>query len=597
MTRVGRRLRCVLGALALLAAARLACAAPSFGTPGPDAVPTFHSIGLYWAPAGGSESNGASVEFRELGKAGWRRGLALWFDARNAEYRGSIVELEPGTVYEIRLKLDSGFGETIRAATWGERFRVKRTVHVPAGTTRLVIQASDSGDEKHGYVVFTAKPGGNVIDQSGIPGDEPRDSCVVVKQGAHHVIVRGLVLRNCKRYGVLIERQSGQGGDAQTRDIVIEDNEIEGWGGFERTKPGSGLADNDGAIHCNYYRETDDARRPDRIIIQRNVLRDPRHGANPWRTGAQRRHPEGPHGVFFDHCGRNHVIRYNSIRSANGNHFNDGMGGRSNFSFAGFPWADSDIHGNWISDVYDDGIEAEGANRNVRVWGNYFDRVFVAIANAATAVGPIYVWRNVSHRMAGMYQPDGDPDREQRGPFIKAGSNHASAAGGRAYYFHNTALQPPGARYSMGAGAGIAKSGGKLYNFVSRNNIWHIHKEAWIHGEPKFSSLRADGDQAPVDADFDLHNGQLRNAGANAERRGWGPGAAGRPIYATSGASYPDLAAYPGDFSLRRDSPGYGGAERIPNFNDRYARPDVGAHQSGTPPLRFGPSAWRSPPR
>jgi hypothetical protein len=60
----------------------------------------------------------------------------------------------------------------------------------------------------------------------------------------------------------------------------------------------------------------------------------------------------------------------------------------------GFPWADSDIYG----------------NRNVRIWANYLDRVFVAIANAATATGPLYVWRNVSHRMGGMYQPEGDPD-------------------------------------------------------------------------------------------------------------------------------------------------------------------------------------------
>jgi hypothetical protein len=581
-------------ALALLAlAAPLACAAPSFATPGPDAVPTFNSIGFYWAPAQAGASNGARVEFRELGKTGWRQGLAPWFDPRNAEYRGSIVELEPGTSYEIRLTLDSGFSETLRAATWKEEFPVARTVRITPGTTRLVIDASDSGDEARGYVVFTAAPGRGVIDQSGIPGNDPRDSCVVVKQGAHHVIIRGLVLRNCKRHGVLIERQSEPVLDAQTRDIVIEDNEISGWGGFEQSKPGSGLAEDDGAIHCAYYRETVDAKRPDRIIIQRNTLRDPRYGANPWLSGTQRSHPRGPQGVSFIGCGRNHVFRYNEIRSANGHYFNDGMGGAGNFTFAGFPWADSDIYGNRISQVYDDAIEAEGANRNVRIWGNYLDQVFVAIANAATAAGPLYVWRNVSNRMAGMYHPGGDADKEQRGPFIKAGSNDPTAVGGRAYYFHNTALQPPSGRYPLGAGSGIRNSGGKLYNFVSRNNIWQIHKEARIPGEPKFSSLSADGDGGPLDADFDVHNGQLTNLVRGAERRGWGPGAAGTPIYATSGNGYPDLAAAPGNFTLSRRSPGYGAAERLPNFNDLYPRPDVGAHQSGTPPMQFGPERKR----
>jgi hypothetical protein len=124
-------------------------------------------------------------------------------------------------------------------------------------------------------------------------------------------------------------------------------------------------------------------------------------------------------------------------------------------------------------------------------------------------------------------------DRELRGPFIKAGSNRPAANGGRAYYFHNTVLQPPGRLYPMGAGGGIGNSGGTLYNFVSRNNIWHIHKEPLIHGEPKFQSLRADAADGPVDADFDLYNGRVANAGAAAERRGW----IARPVYASSGAS------------------------------------------------------------
>jgi hypothetical protein len=566
-----------LWALALALALPGAAAAPGF-------VATFHSIGLYWSPAGGSRSNAANVQFREAGSLAWRRGLDLWFDERNAEYRGSLVELKPATAYQIRLTLASGFSETLMARTWSEALRVKRTVEVAPGTTRLVIDAANSGDEKQGYVVFTAAPGRNIIDQGGVADGGRRDSCVVVRQGAHHVIIRGLVLRNCKRHGVLMERQSEPVLDVQTRNIVIEDNEIVGWGGFDSLKPGSG-ADTDAAIHCNYYHETDDAKRPDRIIIQRNRIRDPRHGANPWQPASgPRKHPAGPLGVNFARCGRNHVIRYNDIYSTNGNYYLDGISGGDNFSAAGFPWADSDIYGNRISHVYDDAIQAEGANRNVRIWANYLDRVFVAIANAATTTGPLYVWRNLSHRMGGMYHPAGDPDSERRGPFIKAGSSHPTANGGRAYYFHNTVLQPPGRLYPKGAGGGIINSGGALYNFVSRNNIWHIHKEPRIDGQPKFASLRADGDRGVVDANFDLYNGRIFNAGAAAERHGW----RARPVYASSGGSYPDLAAQPGSFALKPGSPGHGVAEHIPNFNDRYAQPDVGAHQSGTAPMRFG---------
>ena len=344
-------MRNLLAAFALVPA--LAHAAPS-------AVPTFHSIGLYWSPDGGAESNPARVEFRKAGDGQWRQGLDLWFDARNSEYRGSLVELEPGSAYEIKLSLN-GKSEILNTKTWSENFPVKRTVDV-SGRKRIVIGPQDSGDEK-GYVVFTAPPGRNVIE-----GNDEDESCVLVRQGAHHVIVRGLVLKGCKRYGVLIQRQGGEGSDEQTRDIVIEGNEITGWGGKEILKPDSGLADSDAAIHCNYYREKDDAQRPDRIVIQGNRIYDPRHGANPWRSSAHGHlHPYGPLGVMFDRCGRNHVIRYNDIVSSNGNHYKDGIGGAENFSAAGFPWADSDIYGNRIKNAYDDGIEAEGANRNVRI--------------------------------------------------------------------------------------------------------------------------------------------------------------------------------------------------------------------------------------
>lgn len=569
-------------ALAFLMLAMRAWAAPSY-------VPTFHSIGLYWTPPAGAPDKTARVEFRAAGTSAWRRALPLWFDTRNSEYRGSIVELDPGTAYAVRLTLDGGFTQTLEAATWSEEFRIKRTVHVKPGTTYLVINASDSGNEREGYVVFTAPPGQNVIDQGSLGADDPRDSCVVVRQGAHHVIIRGLVLRNCKRRAVLIQRQFEPTPETTTRDIVIEDNQISGWGGRGDHRPG--MANGDGAIHCSYFREDNPAGKPSRIVIQRNRIYNPRHGANPWQTGsAPRVHPHGPQAVTFMRCGANHVFRYNEIYSTNGNHYNDALGGGDNFSSEGFPWSDSDIYGNRISDVYDDAIEAEGANRNVRIWGNYFDRVMVGIANAATTIGPLYVWRNVSDRMANMYNPRIDPDLESRGPFIKAGSNAASANGGRAYYFHNTALQPPpapGASSSLGAGGGIRNAGGKLHNFVSRNNVWHIHREVAIDGQRSFYSIRADCDLGSCDADFDVHNGRIAEAGTAAQAHGWGPGARGRPKYATSGTSYPDATRL-GDFSLAPGSPGYRGAERIPNFNDAYARPDAGAHQSGTPPMKFG---------
>ena len=459
----------------LLAAAPLAAQAAA-----PSAISTFHSIGLYWSPASGSESNAARVQFRPAGGSAWRQGLDLWFDARNGEYRGSLVELEPGTAYEIKLALSDGKTETISARTWSEKFRIKKTIQIDA-SKRLVIRPEDSGSAEEGYVLFTAPAGRNVIE-----GNDTDESCVLIQQGAHHVIVRGLVLRDCKRYGVLIRRQGGEKASSagQTSDVVIEDNEITGWGGTDNAKPDSGLADSDAAIHCNYNRETDDAKRPDRLIVQGNRIHDPRYSANPWRSQAHgKMHPYGPLGLMFDRCGSNHVVRYNEITASNGTRFKDGIGGADNFSTAGFPWADSDIYGNRIDGAYDDGIEAEGGNRNVRIWNNHLKHVYVAIANATVATGPLYVWRNVAQDMARMYQPEGNPNprkKDVRGPFIKAGSQNPEVRGGRAYYFYNT---------GPGAGAGIARSGGPAYNFVARNNKW--------------PPSRVD----PADGPFDLRDG------------------------------------------------------------------------------------------
>ena len=62
-------------------------------------------------------------------------------------------------------------------------------------------------------------------------------------------------------------------------------------------------------------------------------------------------------------------------------------------------------------------------------------------------------------------------------------------------------------------------------------------------------------------------------------------GMVGTPIYA-SGNGWQNEAG--GMYQLDSSSPGYGKALRLPNFNDQYAAPDIGAHQSGTAAMKFG---------
>ena len=59
----------------------------------------------------------------------------------------------------------------------------------------------------------------------------------------------------------------------------------------------------------------------------------------------------------------------------------------------------------------------------------------------------------------------------------------------------------------------------------------------------------------------------------------------GTPIYAAGNGWQSESN---GMYQLAPSSPGFGRALRIPNFNDQFAAPDIGAHQSGTAAMQFG---------
>jgi PKD repeat protein len=613
------RARALIAAILFLAALP-AAATPSLGSADEwNVVPTFQSLGIYWAPPGGGATVTAQVLFRESGVGGFRPGLDLWYDARNAEYRGSIVELKPNTVYDIKLTLSTGYSVSIFSCaaanrcsqTWSEQFTVPAgwtftlgagvmevdvyaaPVSVPTSSVSGAVQTIRVPNAPTGanYTLLTATAPNNVIDQATYASN---GVCVDIAQGVRYFIVRGLVMRNCQQVAVRLV----DGGVALPTDhIVVEDNDMSGWGGGTAADPYKA-----GAFHCAYYNEANDALHPNQIVIQRNKMHDPRYASSMWGLNGGR--PNGPVALNFDQCGSNNVIRYNDVYSTDGgNYFSNGFMGTivqspdaSGLAAArGFPRADSDIYGNRISHVNDDAIYAVSANRNVRIWGNYMDKVAAGINNSTNSVGPLYVWRNVSNQFAAMRYP-ADPDAEGRGPFVRGGADSTSLNGGRAYYFHNTVLQPPplpGETQLSGAGFGIRMDGGfALYNFVSQNNIWDIFRTDSYFKSIDTPNLTA-AQQQTIVADYDLYNGGLNPAGlgaANAEAHGM----PGTPVYASSFALPSASNGWTGDFSLAPNSFGYRAAADIPNFNDIRPRnflADVGAQQSGMAPAQYGRDA------
>ena len=224
-----------------------------------------------------------------------------------------------------------------------------------------------------------------------------------------------------------------------------------------------------------------------------------------------------------------------------------------------------------VSGTWDDGIEAEGGNRNVRVWGNYLDNTGTGIASTVVATGPLYLFRNVYNRSRKLSERTLDTD--DRGPMFKAGSINSTTGDGRRYVFHNTALQPSasGSSYGLGAGYGLGgNSGQALTNTISRNNIFQNWKPSWL-------SVDIAGGYSD-DVDYDLYNGGLNLTGES-------NGTKNTPVYASGNGP---ASGSGGMYQLAPSSPGYGKGAKIPNFNDDASAPDVGAAQSGAPAMKFG---------
>src|SRR5689334_22430563 len=74
-------------------------AAPAFAADA-SAVPTFESLGLYYNQA--TPARGCAVKYRAAGGP-WRDGYPLVYDPREKQWRGSLVQLQPDTAYDIQL--------------------------------------------------------------------------------------------------------------------------------------------------------------------------------------------------------------------------------------------------------------------------------------------------------------------------------------------------------------------------------------------------------------------------------------------------------------------------------------------------------------
>ncbi len=513
------------------------------------AVPTFECLGLYYSRPLAPDP--CRVHYRPAGASDWREGYPLVYDQRERQYRGSLVGLTPNTLYDVRLET-GGDRVEFQARTWSEDFPIGKTMLLPGGQTDQTLYIREGGSEQ-GWLLVTPAAGTKFV------SDVFNLSEYNVVVEADYVILRGLELKNAGVHGVLIR--------AGVQHVVVEDCHITGWGRVGGARVWGVTSGQDSGV----YAEKDAGH----LIIQRNLIEYPRSGANDWESG----HPSGPQAISLRDSRGGNVIRYNTIRSTEDHGFNDGIGGASNFSFQGSPNRDSDIYGNIVSNCWDDAIESEGANQNVRIWSNYIHHTFVHVATASTSMGPLYIFRNVFGESRISHQ---DPSG---GMMIKTGMNYLTINGERVstglgyrFIFHNTALQPNGALDVF--------SGHELHNTVSRNNIFYARGRAYPQdrGEPRNDF------QNDLTGGY-LGGGFVRSMFLPSERPEWYLAPTmnriqwGRVEFTRNGQTVAIT-----DPLVQVKNPALDAGVRLPGFNDQYtgSAPDIGAFETGLPPLRFG---------
>ena len=525
----------------------------------PSVVPTYECAGIYWKiPEDGS----CSIRYKEKSQKDWKKGLDLVYDSRDSEYRGSIIGCKPGTPYHAELASGNN-RKVFDFITRNDKFPVGKTTFLKAGETDSTVFITESGTPDAYHLVTVPSGQCSVLNLKN-----------VFKHGieidADYVIVRGIEIRNAQVHGIIIRKSR--------HDIVIEQCHVTFWG---RMGGPHTYGNFEGGSDSGIYGENGSGN----LTIQRNLIEDPRGASNDWETG----HPDGPQGISLIESSGGNVIRYNDIISSEDHGYNDGIGGSNNFSWTGNMNRDCDIYGNIIRNCWDDAIESEGGNTNVRIWGNYIHLFYNGIATASTSKGPLYIFRNVSGESRVSHW------NKAGGSLIKTGERN-EFGGGRRFVFHNTVIQP--------GGVNNAFSGAVNPNCVSRNNIFDLP-----------GRLATDTEKEPVsDYDYDFFSGITRGNTAMEEHGiKFGTTPASTRLFVTSWnlEFYPRAVInsikwgkYPYEFGERKveitdpvtwiRNPLIDSGVAIPGFNDGFSGngPDLGAFEVGNPPLQFGRRAY-----
>jgi hypothetical protein len=366
-------------------------------------VPLFNACSFYFKSP---SRDGVGVVYREKGGP-WSRGYVPVYAQEDSMYRGSIVDLDEDTPYELRITTTHGdvlAQQEFR--TWSSQVPIGKTISLDEKTFKgqLIVRESGSAD---GWIKITGKKGFVLRNDHKGP--------LIELYKAKYVMLEGLTLCGGLKEAISIRR---------CKNIRVVNCDISGWG-----RIGTQRFDRDG----KYYTKDGSAINWDSAIlvsksvgtvVERCYIHDPVSTANSWYYS----HPAGPQAVGMDKS-RSTVLRYNDFIGSDEHRWNDAVEGAGNFHLDGGFNRDGDIYGNMMCFANDDAIEIDGGQTNVRVFLNKFEGCLCGVSIQGCMSGPSYVFRNLLVNM-------GD-ERGLAGQTIKT-SSHANGPSAVSFIFNNT---------------------------------------------------------------------------------------------------------------------------------------------------------------
>jgi hypothetical protein len=523
--------------------------------------PTPYGIAIVWPISGDADADGTvTVRYRPSGGS-WKEGMPLfrvpagstmgvsWGDC----HRGSLVDLQPATTYEIELTLvDPDGGGAVR-------FLNVATRALPAPMAGAPVKAATPAT--FAAIAAGAQPG-DIIDLGA--GTYAPFTWAVDGQAGKPIVVRSSA-------GAVIDGDI----DLFTRAYVhFEGLTVEGRIRFNQSL---GIAVQRCTVHARAdrgggdgivsYTRSEDAFIADNTVVGTTVWQESSLGVGGSNLGE---------GICLN--GPGHVVRNNRVRA-----FRDGLSLMEGAGTAIDQYS-IDFLDNDISECADDGIEVDYSAHDVRVMRNRLTNCFMGISSQPSLGGPLYLVRNVLYNVV-----------------FEAFKLHNGTYGD--VLLHNTVVKS-GDAFSVFSGATIARTWARNNLFIGGPGaVWN----GYDTGTGKVMNL-ADLDVTHASLDYDGYGSTTASFGGR-----FGPTAfadlahlrsqtseahavqVGLAVFAAAIALPAAMTQHAApDLRLAAASAAVDAGVAIPGINDGFAgaRPDLGAYEVGAAAPVYGP---RSP--